>query len=228
MADSEPLGPSEPAPVSGVLGIAHDLNNLLSLIMGHISLAQGHPESTMRHLDSCLMAVEKAGQLCQRLVRLAEGLPASPQPVDAVPLLYRCLALFATSPGIRIKSEVPEDLGRVWADETELVQVFLNLVCNAKDAIDAEGGELTVMGRTEETAEGLRYAHITFQDSGPGFDPRIREALLQGGATTKGDGHGIGLLEASALLQRWGGRLEIDPKAPGGSVSIYLPLLESA
>lgn len=228
MTNSEHLGQApDPAQISGVMGVAHDLGNLLNLIMGHITLAQEHPETTQRHLHSCLLAVEKASQLCQRLMRLAEGAPAAPKAVDPVSLLSRCLALYATSPGLRIKSEVPEDVGPIWADETELLQVFLNLVGNAQEAM-GEGGHLTVMARIDETPEGTRYLRITFQDSGPGFDSRIKEAIALGGATTKPHGHGIGLPEAEALLSHWGGRLEIGPVGPGGSVTIYLPVLASA
>jgi signal transduction histidine kinase len=104
----------------------------------------------------------------------------------------------------------------------QLKQVFLNLSLNASDAMQTEGGPLTV--NASITADG-RQVSVAFRDTGPGIDPRDLPNLFEPFFTTKESGMGLGLAICYDIVQKHGGRIEVESqRGQGATFTVWLPL----
>ena len=218
-------------------GVVHDFNNLLLVMVGHVELArrligEGHPAAA--RLATVLHAVERAAALNRQL--LAFGRPAlSPEPLtdlDAVttqlaPMLRRLLGEY-----VRLELRAGSARGLVQADATQVEQLLLNLVLNARDAMPG-GGRLSVetqdvqiVGGSEPPVPPGRYVVLSVSDEGVGIDPAAREHLFEPFFTTKpvGDGAGLGLATVRRVAQQAGGHVSVDSEPGlGTTFRVYLP-----
>jgi signal transduction histidine kinase len=216
-------------------GVAHDFNNILTVIAGatELALADAPPEppSLAEDLREVREAAQRAtglvGQLLafsrpsagrRELVRLNE-LIASLQP-----MLRRLIGAH-----VRLDSELAAEPLVVPADPTSIEQVLVNLAVNASEAMP-EGGSLTI--RTEHTElerpAGVlspgSYAVVRVRDTGRGMDPETAEHALEPFFTTKGEkGTGLGLATVHRIAHECGGTVEIDAEPGRGTTfSVYL------
>jgi two-component system NtrC family sensor kinase len=201
-------------------GVAHELNNPLSVILGYTKLLRAE-----RGADSDeLRIIDDEARLCQRIVQELLDL-ARPHRLEMGSV---DLALLAREAVDRL-----EDAGRlrdrrvevvaktpvlVSADAGKLRQVIANVVVNAAEATDATG---TI---TIDACAGLEQATLTIADDGPGIAAEVRDQIFEPFVTTKPHGTGLGLAIAHAIVDAHGGRISIDSSRAGTLVSLQLPM----
>jgi PAS domain S-box-containing protein len=210
-------------------GVAHELNNPLTAILGVTELLrEGHtdPEATKRQLEITHRQARRAARIVQNLLEFSR--PASPQkkPVDLNSVVDRTLQLHEHSlrrNNIEVDFRPQHDFPGVIADANQLIQVFLNLVTNAEQAIR----EVRESGRIQIrfARVGARIA-VTFQDDGVGIRPDSVQRLFDPFYTTKrpGGGTGLGLSICLSIVREHGGTIEAEALPAGGSAfTVYLP-----
>lgn len=208
-------------------GIAHDFNNLLTAIVGNASLAaarlpQGSPVSPM------LIAIEDAaagaGELCKQLLTYSGRGSASMQLIDLGATIRSMSELLRIS--VKRDAEIERELaeGPLWinGDAAQVQQVVLNLMTNASDALEGDGGLITVragsMHVQEATARGVRFASpptarflhfIEVADDGRGMDSATQRRIFEPFFTTRPQGHGLGLAAVHGILAAHGGGIGV-------------------
>jgi len=210
-------------------GVAHELNNPLTAILGVTELLRERPgadDSTKRQLELTHRQARRAARIVQNLLEFSR--PASPQkrPIDLNNLLERTLQLHEHSlrrNNIEVDSHLPAGLPGVVGDANQLIQVLLNLITNAEQAIR----EVRDSGRIQIRAghEGNQVT-VTVQDDGVGIRPQALPRIFDPFYTTKrpGGGTGLGLSICMSIIREHGGNIEANTLPAGGSAfTIYLP-----
>ena len=210
-------------------GVAHELNNPLTAILGVTELLRervGTDDSTRRQLELTHRQARRAARIVQNLLEFSR--PASPQkkPLDLNNLLERTLQLHEHSlrrNNIEVDFHPRADLPGVIGDANQLIQVLLNLVTNAEQAIR----EVRDTGRIQIRADrnGNQLA-ITVQDDGVGIRPEALPRIFDPFYTTKrpGGGTGLGLSICMSIIREHGGNIEAETLPAGGSAfTVYLP-----
>ena len=226
-------------------GIAHEFNNILAVILGYgqvmrKSLAAG---STMAgDLEQILEAGDRASQLTKGLLAFSRKQHVSMKNLDLNQLVHSTLKSFTRIIGDDI--EFSENLESVpliiHADQAQLVQVLMNLIANARDAMP-QGGNLLVCTRQAVVTEALTtpfctvppgsYAKITVSDNGHGFDSDEAHKIFEPFYTTKdiGKGTGLGLAVVYGIVSQHGGYICVDSAIGQGTViDIYFTLMENS
>ena len=201
--------------------IAHEFNNLLTPIMGYsiLALEKLPPEDTELY-DSVLEiynASRKAKTIISRLSDLSRKNSAlSFQYVSPDELVRRVLEVAAPAqpPGVEVVLGL--DCRHLWlhGNETQLSQLLLNLVLNAFQAMEEDGGTLTVTTSADQSSIRLRVA-----DTGPGIPPEVLPHIFEPFFTTKesGKGTGLGLAIVQQVVEEHRGRVEVEAAPEGGA-----------
>ena len=210
-------------------GVAHELNNPLTAILGITELLRDRPgtdDSTKHQLELTHRQARRAARIVQNLLEFSR--PASPhkKPLDLNNLLDRTLQLQEHSlrrNNIEVDFHPQADLPGIIGDANQLIQVFLNLVTNAEQAIR----EVRDNGRIQIRAgrHGNQLT-ITVQDDGVGVRPEALPRIFDPFYTTKrpGGGTGLGLSICMSIIREHGGNIEAETLPAGGSAfTIYLP-----
>jgi signal transduction histidine kinase len=206
-------------------GIAHDFNNLLQVIYGYSELAlegleAGHP------LREDLEAIQRAGQkgaaLTRQLLAFSrrQALAAEILDLNSVFREMETFCLRVVPPGVHLVLDLERDLGAVEADRSQLEQVFMNLVVNARDAMP-EGGTLRL-----ETRNQGPYVTFSVTDTGEGMTEEVRARIFEPFFTTKGvgKGTGLGLSTVLGIVEQSGGKMEVRSQPGFGSTfTVSLP-----
>lgn len=222
-------------------GIVHDLNNLLTPIIGYSR--QIHDEVTDLRMRAELEEVVRAGERAAELIRRLQAFGRSPQPDVRATSLNRVVEdverLLRRTLGedIVLETRLDESAGLVRADAGRLVQVVMNLVVNARDAMP-RGGRLEIRTSRLRTAAprqcdlGVlpagRYVTLAVRDNGGGMAPGVREHVFDAFFTTKDSrSHsGLGLSTVRSVVEECGGAIEVD-SAPGDGTRFRLHFPES-
>lgn len=226
-----------------VSGIAHDFNNMLTSILGFTELLLLEANSeTQIHNDLCHIEVlsRRAADMVRQLLIFSRYNRSEKISLALRPFLEELTRL--------LKRMIPETitvdlrLGKeklvVEADPTQLQQVVMNLVVNARDAMP-RGGRLSIEaahvvldGAFCQAHPGLSpgwYTQLSITDTGEGIPPAIRERIFDPFFTTKGvgQGTGLGLSVVYRIVKNHGGAIEVESQiGRGTSIKIYLPLSE--
>jgi PAS domain S-box-containing protein len=221
-------------------GVAHDFNNILTVITGTIDIlarAVGHDPvlvSIARMIDD---AADRGAELTRRLVAFARKQPLQPRATDLNTLVVDSAKLLRPTLGEQVHIEAALDAA-VWpalVDPSQLVAALINLALNARDAMPA-GGKLTLttgnalLDRSHaETSVDVRpgdYVMVTVTDTGIGIPSAIQDKVFEPFFTTKevGKGTGLGLSMVYGFVKQSGGHIEIDSEeGRGTSIKLYLP-----
>jgi C4-dicarboxylate-specific signal transduction histidine kinase len=210
--------------------LAHELRQPLAGVKGYTDLIL-HKKNVDEGLRGKLVSIRE--QVCH-MADLVESLTSysrvsnSETLVDLRSPVERALSIFPvlrSSNRYELSVNIPERLPPARASLNSLQQVLVNLLKNAKDALDeAGGGKLTVDGRFDEEAGQLR---LRVEDAGPGIPADVKARLFQPFFTTKreGVGTGLGLTICRQLVQEAGGRLDVEsPLRPDGGTAFTLVL----
>ena len=221
-------------------GVAHDFNNVLSVILGFAELADARiPPTDQAH--EYLQEVDRAGRSAAALVQqiLAFGRRQDLKPrrvdlVDAVATMRAMLTSLMTK-RIELRQESEPGAPAALVDPNQLQQIVMNLCVNARDAMP-KGGCVTLRVRgltraapVEEGAEGppAPWAVLEVEDSGTGIPPEIRERIFEPFFTTKGEGKGtgLGLATVHGIVKQSGGFLEVESQVGKGTLfRAFLPV----
>ncbi len=222
-------------------GIAHDLKNLLSPILGNSELALERvpPGAELRQpLEDIREAAERARLLAQRLLAFGRKQVLNVEPLDPTTVVEQLMPMVRqlVPHGVELRMDVGRTLPGIRADRTQLEAVLLNLVANARDAMPG-GGVLRISTATvaldehRATRSGIgagRYVAIEVSDSGTGIDTAHVGRLFEPFFTTKPMGTGLGLASAHGTVRQLGGTIEVDTAPGRGSTfRVHLPALES-
>ena len=211
-------------------GVAHELNNPLTAILGVTELLrerEGTDESSRRQLDLTHRQARRAARIVQNLLEFSR--PASPlkRALDLNSLVERTLQLQEHSlrrNNIEVDFRPQSDLPGIIGDANQLIQVFLNLVTNAEQAIR----EIRETGRIQvRLARSGNRLTVTVQDDGVGIRPEALARIFDPFYTTKrpGGGTGLGLSICMSIIREHGGNIEAEILPAGGSAfTIYLPV----
>jgi signal transduction histidine kinase/CheY-like chemotaxis protein len=213
-----------------VSGVAHELNNPLSVIIGYGQLLLGReiPADLRRPIELMVSQGDRMGKIVRSLLFFARQRPPERGAVDVNRVLEETLALRRTQlvlSGIALTRDLDPDLPSITADGPQLQQVFLNLLLNAEQAIGEAGGRGTITLRTRVSADRTMVC-ADVVDDGPGIPPDIVERVFEPFFTTKrvGTGAGLGLSLSYGIVEQHAGRLTVDSR-PGMTVfTVELPV----
>ena len=222
----------------GVLagGIGHDFNNLLSGIMGNISLAKleaERGEDIMESLDEALRVVSKARALTQQLLFFSKGGAPVRKAASIAEVLKESTAFALRGSKVRCRYDVAKNLWPVKVDIGQFSQVIHNLVINAKQAMSRDGEiRLEAVNIILEKNVDLplnpgRYVMIKIQDQGEGISRINLPQIFDPYFTTKSTGSGLGLTMTYTTIKRHDGHITVESEAGKWTTfTIYLPATE--
>ena len=223
-------------------GLAHDFNNVLSVILsyGALLLSDMPPDSPFREdVAEITAAGKRAADLTRQLLMFSRQQVIEPTVLDLNDLLSNMERMLKRILGedVELVTVKSGTLGRVRVDPGSIEQVLMNLVVNARDAMP-RGGTLTVETSNVTFSEavppplGLRpsaYVQVTVRDTGSGIDAATRSRIFEPFFTTKekGRGTGLGLSTVFSILQQCGGSVTVESMvSEGTSFSVFLPRVD--
>lgn len=210
-----------------VSGVAHELNNPLTGIMGfaQLLLARELDERTRREVETIFTEAERASKIVQNLLSVARRRHAQKELVNLNALIERVLELRNYDLRVRnidVDTDLDPHLPETMVDPDQIQQVFFNIVSNAEHSMLAvhERGHLTVRSRAEG---GL--VQIIFQDDGPGIPQENLRRIFDPFFTTKqvGEGTGLGLTICYSIIDEHAGRIWAE-NAPGQGATFIVEL----
>jgi PAS domain S-box-containing protein len=223
-------------------GVAHDFNNILSIIMGHGELllaTAGDDERARNGLEQIRRAADRAASLTQQLLAFSRRQVLQPKVLDlneAVAVVQKMLSR-VIGEDIELIASLHPSLVPVKADPGQVEQVLMNLAINARDAMP-HGGKLTMetsnvdvgleLARDLELVHGA-YVMLKVTDSGHGMDVETLPHIFEPFFTTKpmGKGTGLGLSTVYGIVKQSGGSIQVESEAGRGTTfRIYLPVAE--
>jgi two-component system cell cycle sensor histidine kinase/response regulator CckA len=222
-------------------GVAHDFNNYLMVLGGHIDLLAASLPSehkAQRSLEAIRSVYERCVALTQQLLTLSRKRQAQLRPVDLAELVTSLAPMLRSmlDCSIQVNLDVTTPIPPIMADPDQLEQALMNLTRNARDAMPA-GGELTLTLRcVEGEAPGVsalpapRCAHLSVRDTGSGIPEELHARVFEPFFTTKpvGKGTGLGLSAVYGIVQDAGGRVEIESKlGQGTTVHLLFPCIDA-
>jgi signal transduction histidine kinase len=209
-------------------GLVHDINAPLTALMTLAQMIQSDPvaDGTSRdRAGQIIQAAQRAQRLVRELLTMTKPRPPTFEAVDLNALVKQTMDLErpqCSVAGIKLVADFQTDLPRVTADPHRLGQVLMNLLGNARQAMDAAetGRNLTV--RTRRRGE-LVEIHVA--DDGPGIPAEVKARIFDWFFTTKppGEGTGLGLAVSREILQAHGGSLHLED-TPGGGATFVIEM----
>jgi PAS domain S-box-containing protein len=219
-------------------GVAHDFNNVLQTILGRsqAALRKLSPRHRLRHdIREIAKAGRRAAGLTRQLLAVSRTQVLNPRTVDLNGVLRDTARMLRPVIGedVTFRMELAPDLHTVRVDPDQVVQVVLNLVVNARDAMP-RGGELVIQTRNLEHGEAEllevagRAVRLAVRDTGTGMDGPTRARIFEPYFTTKGDkGSGLGLSTVYGIVEQSGGVLRVESRLGEGSTfTVVLPAAE--
>ncbi|MDT8306734.1 MAG: ATP-binding protein [Anaerolineae bacterium] len=215
--------------------VAHELNNPISIITAACTSLQAQlddenlvPESLRRQLA----VIEQSAWRCARLIQALRSYAhpdAQPLPSDLNALIENGLALvsyqYERQDNITVRTVLAPELPQVVWEPNQITQVLINLLSNARDALQPAGGRITVRSWQTERHGGTRL-YFSVEDTGKGIPPDILPFIFRPFFTTKraGEGTGLGLAIASDIVARHQGKIWADTLPGGGArFTVELP-----
>tara|TARA_R110002111_G_scaffold144910_2_gene211281 strand:+ start:144976 stop:148701 length:3726 start_codon:yes stop_codon:yes gene_type:complete len=214
-------------------GVAHDFNNLLTVILcelelANLQLAEQPIEDINPALNSIKEAAERGTELTRQLLTFSSNRSSKRQLINYNELINKTLPFFSRvlGKGIHIQCELADSLGFILADSGNLHQVLMNLIVNARHAMD-EGGTLTIstfeqtIAQSESTPERPAgdFIGLAIGDTGCGMNEKTKQHIFDPFYTTKrnGEGTGLGLTSVKEIVEQHGGFIELESSPEVGT-----------
>jgi two-component system NtrC family sensor kinase len=213
-----------------ISGVAHELNNPLATILSWAERLSQKPTvdlSVRRGLDTILSEAERAARIVRNLLTFARKRQTTRAMVDVNQVVRETLALRSYEQrvtNISVIDALAAGLPQVFADGHQVQQVLLNLIINAEQAMLSAHGRGVLVMRTWHDAE-QEAVILEINDDGPGIPEQLQPKIFDPFFTTKdvGQGTGLGLTVAYAIVQEHGGRIRLE-STPGRGASFYVEL----
>ena len=224
-------------------GVAHDFNNILTVILGHTEVLLNAPESSSRisdHLQSIDEASRRASALTRQLLAFSRKQVLQPKVFNLNTLILDLDKMLRRmiSEDIELRTVTDPNLGATKADQGQIEQVVMNLVVNARDAIH-HGGRITIETnnvvldeeyvRTHPDARTGPHVVLAVSDTGEGISPEILPHIFEPFFTTKevGKGTGLGLSTVYGIVKQSGGTVWVYSQLGRGTTfKVYLPRVD--
>jgi signal transduction histidine kinase/ActR/RegA family two-component response regulator len=226
-------------------GLAHEFNNILTVVQGHAFLLLNNPaldEESLKSVNHINDGVERTSRLIRQMLALSRKQVMMRKPLDMKENLDQTAEMLnrVLSEQVTLKFEIAPNLPPIMADAEMFQQIILNLVVNARDAMSS-GGRLTI--RADEakfSASDLppksnrklgRFVRLSVADTGSGMDTTIISHLFEPFFTTKdvGKGTGLGLATVHGMVNQHEGWIEVQSEIGKGTCfDIYFPIAEDA
>jgi CheY-like chemotaxis protein len=221
-------------------GLAHDLNNLLTIVLGNLQLVKrrlGDAPGLANRLEAALGAGSRAAELTRRLLGISHLQPMRVEAVDVGALVTGLADQLRRTWGdsIAVESSVEPDVGSLQTDPGQLEAALVDLCLNAREAM-AAGGRLRLVVRRVPRGEGRPdsiaalpsgdYAAVEVRDDGAGMTPDVLERAFDPFFTTKelGHGAGLGLSVVHGFVRRAHGAVDLESEPGKGTcATLYLP-----
>jgi signal transduction histidine kinase/ActR/RegA family two-component response regulator len=213
-----------------ISGVAHELNNPLATILSwaeRLSQRSDLDSTAQRGVSIVLSEAERASRIVRNLLTFARKRQTTRMMVEVNRVIRETLALRAYEQrvnNVEVVVALAEGLPQVFADGHQIQQVLLNLVINAEQAMTSASGRGVLVVRTWHDAQRNAIV-IEVNDDGPGIPEGVQPKIFDPFFTTKevGQGTGLGLTVAYAIVQEHGGRLRLESRE-GGGASFYVEL----
>jgi PAS domain S-box-containing protein len=226
-------------------GVAHDFNNLLTVILGCSELAMASLPAAAKeardHVAAMRDAGERAAALTRQLLAFSRKQLLEPKVLDLNDVVAGSEKMLRRLIGedIVLATVLDSALPKVRVDPSQIEQVILNLVVNARDAMPA-GGNLRIETRVdvlpslpsnghEESPSGP-YVRLSVRDTGCGISPEVQPRIFDPFFTTKGPGRGtgLGLAMVYGIVKQSGGWIDVTSEVGAGTTfDVYLPAIEA-
>ncbi|MFS2059301.1 ATP-binding protein [Kosakonia cowanii] len=211
-------------------GLAHDFNNLLAVIIGSLELASTDSPDAAR-ISRALKAAERGALLTQRLLAFSRKQSLHPHAVEMQALLENLDELLRHSlpSTLTLEIEAQHAAWPAWIDVGQLENAIINLVMNARDAMEGQTGVIKVRTWNQRVirTDGRRQDMVALEviDSGCGMSQEVKARVFEPFFTTKqtGSGSGLGLSMVYGFVRQSGGRVEIESN-PGQGTTVRLQL----
>jgi len=208
--------------------VAHEVRNPLGILLAHVELLRERggsllPERERERLDQMLVEIDRLRLITQEFLTLARDAPLEKAPCDLAALLQATVERIRSDPAAAkatIDVASPDGLS-VPADRAKLEQAVFNLLKNAVE-IGGPGVEVRLAATPNH-----KTVRISVSDNGPGVPPELRATLFEPFVGRRAGGSGLGLAVARRVAESHGGRLILEPAAPGrrgAEFSLYLPV----
>ncbi|WP_260862267.1 hybrid sensor histidine kinase/response regulator [Citrobacter sp. Marseille-Q6884] len=211
-------------------GLAHDFNNLLAVIIGSLDLVNPDSPDAPR-INRALKAAERGAMLTQRLLAFSRKQSLHPHAVELKTLLENLGELMRHSlPNtLTLEIEAQSPAWPAWIDVSQLENAIINLVMNARDAMDGQVGTIKIRTWNQRVtrSDGRKQDMVMLEvaDQGSGMSQEVKAQVFEPFFTTKqtGSGSGLGLSMVYGFVRQSGGRVEIE-SAPGQGTTVRLQL----
>lgn len=215
-------------------GIAHDLNNILTVISGNIGLAQleapNHSGELLSFLAKAGQAAQHAARLSSQLLTFSKGGAPLKRVASVAELLQHATEFSLHGSNLRAGIEIEDHLGKAEIDVAQIEQVINALIINAREAMP-NGGSVNLSAENVQIDDkcGLplepgRYIKVAIADHGPGVAPELAVKIFDPYFTTKEVSSGLGLAISYSIIRKHGGFLHLESNSPAGATfAFYLP-----
>ena len=221
-------------------GVAHDFNNILTIIEGHAVLVQGCqdlPSEALESAQQICLAAERAANLTRQLLTFSRKQAIQPQTLDLNEMVASISGMLQRTLGedIALQVRYSPTPARVYADPGMMDQILLNLAVNSRDAMP-KGGQLVIVTDVVQIAEDYaqrnaeatagQFVRLTVTDTGCGIPPENLDRIFEPFFTTKqiGKGTGLGLATVYGVVKQHGGWIKVSSEAGKGTTfDILLP-----
>jgi len=223
-------------------GVAHDFNNMLSVILGAAELSKckvQEGDAVLQYLDLISKAAMRSSEITRQLLAFSRKEVISPKPLNLNALIIESEKILARliSEEIKLSFRPAPELWTVMIDPSQVDQILMNLSVNARDAMP-DGGSLTIETANCQISDDHSHFHpnalpgeyvlLTISDTGIGMDQATREHIFEPFFTTKGlgQGTGLGLATVYGIVTQNGGFINVYSEPGHGTVfKMYLPRL---
>lgn len=208
-------------------GVAHDFNNLLTVIEGYARMLRDEPDlahaEAVEYVDEIIRAANRASDLTRQLLAFSRRQSAQPRPLDLNELVRNTSGMLRRVIGedIQLETDLAATNSQIFADPSQIDQVLMNLVVNARDAMP-EGGEIRIATSFQDPTVELRVS-----DRGSGIPPEVMARMFEPFFTTKesGKGTGLGLSLVHSIIAQAGGRVDVETAlGKGTTFRVLFPL----
>ena len=223
-------------------GIAHDFNNILAIISGYSEMLQDDlpkDSASSEKVSKIQGAVLKAQSITNQILTFSRQVEQEKIPISVAEVLKETIGFVRSSlpSNIKIKNSIPKNGANVLADPTQLFRVFLNLMTNAIQSMEENGGTLSislsivegklVQHELKKDIVADEYAFLIFKDTGKGMEPSLLDRIFEPFFTTRevGKGTGLGLSVIHGIITELEGEILVSSNKERGSVfCVYLPV----
>ncbi len=226
-------------------GIAHDINNILTIITGNAALGrnsvpQGHP--IQRYLTAIEAATTRAAGVVRQILTFSRRQDTERRNIEITPVVQEAIQFLRTTlpTKIEIRSDFAKSLPSILADATQLHQIIMNLGTNAAHAMRDQGGQLefrirpvrldAIGASLVENLHAGNYVQLSISDSGCGMAPETARRIFEPFFTTKkpGEGTGLGLSVVHGIVKNHEGAITVSSELGlGTTFNLYFPALEA-